>query len=105
MTYRLFWNSTDGQASLHMGDFASEQEALDAVSGAAAELEAQGGTAEGRWTVDFCVTDAQIRQLRAEAGSAGDSEMVALCDAALDGDLGARRICERALRSAQEAAR
>jgi hypothetical protein len=51
-TYRLFWNSVDGQASLHMGEYATEQEARDAIPEAAAELEAQGGTAEGRWTID-----------------------------------------------------
>ena len=28
----------------------------------------------------------QIETLRAEAGAAGDSEMVAICDRALDGD-------------------
>lgn len=33
------------------------------------------------------LTDAQIRSLRAEASDAGDHEMVAICDLALDGEI------------------
>lgn len=34
-------------------------------------------------TTAFSLTDIQIRTLRAEAGTAGDTECVALCDVAL----------------------
>lgn len=51
------------------------------------------------------ITDKQIRELRTEAGAAGDDEMVAICDLALCGDDVALRICERAIRAAKEAAR
>ena len=35
-------------------------------------------------------TDERIATLRTEAGEAGDLEMVAICDAAIDGDVDAR---------------
>lgn len=39
------------------------------------------------------VTDEQIEALKYEAGCHGDREMVAICDAALDGDDDARDDC------------
>jgi hypothetical protein len=39
------------------------------------------------------VTDGDIQALRAEAGSAGDLDQVALCDRALAGDVDARLVC------------
>lgn len=43
------------------------------------------------------ITDEQIEALRSEAGSAGDSEMVAICDRALAGDQGEREECARVI--------
>ena len=39
------------------------------------------------------ITDEQIKQLRNEAGTAGDRKQVELCDRALQGDGAARRKC------------
>ena len=47
------------------------------------------------------VTDAQIKQLQAEAGAHGDPEMHAICERALDGDAEAREECERVIREAR----
>jgi len=46
-------------------------------------------------------TDEQIETLRAEAGVAGDAEMVSICDAALDGHAQARIECARVIAEAQ----
>lgn len=43
------------------------------------------------------ITDAQITALRSEAGAAGDSEMVAICDRAIEGDDAARAECSEAV--------
>lgn len=55
---------------------------------------------------DSCqVSDDQIRQLRTEAGAAGDREQVALCDRALAGDAAARAECAEVIGdAAREAA-
>ena len=50
---------------------------------------------------DPVVTDDSIRALHAEAGTAGDSGQVALCDRALDGDASARAECVRVIREAR----
>lgn len=47
-------------------------------------------------TVETLTTD-QIRQLRTEAGQAGDLDQVALCDKALAGDREAREECARVI--------
>jgi hypothetical protein len=47
---------------------------------------------------------AQIRALRDDAGVAGDLEMVAVCERAIDGNEAARRECARVLRDARIAA-
>jgi hypothetical protein len=47
------------------------------------------------------VTDEQIAGLRDAAGCAGDSAQVALCTAALAGDVEARRRCAQAIDAAQ----
>lgn len=49
--------------------------------------------------------EAQIAQLRTEAGEAGDRKQVAICDAALGGDEQARVECGRAIARAQRMAR
>lgn len=43
------------------------------------------------------ITDAQIEALRTEAGAAGDSGQVAICDRALDGNESARAECARVI--------
>ena len=46
------------------------------------------------WRLDADdLTDDMIQELRAEAGSVGDTEMVAVCDRALRGDDSARAEC------------
>lgn len=47
------------------------------------------------------VTDEQIVILRAEAGAAGDTAQVAICDRALDGDVTARVECARVIADAE----
>lgn len=47
------------------------------------------------------ITDAQIEALRTEAGGAGDSAQVAICDRALQGDESARAECARVIADAQ----
>jgi hypothetical protein len=47
------------------------------------------------------MTDAQIRQLSEEAGTAGDLEQVRLCQAALSGDAAARAHCARVIADAR----
>ena len=57
------------------------------------------------WAEIACpVTDEQIQALGGEAGAAGDSETVADCEAALDGDASARERCEETIRYARERA-
>jgi hypothetical protein len=51
-------------------------------------------------TIDT-ITDAQISNLRAEAGNAGDLDMVAICDAALEGDEAAIKECVRVISDAE----
>lgn len=51
-------------------------------------------------TIDT-LTDAQIEALRDEAGAAGDSAMVDICDAALTGDTEALRRVVAAIRDAE----
>lgn len=46
-------------------------------------------------------TTRQIEELRQEAGQAGDSEMVIICDRALAGDGNARAECADAIAEAQ----
>jgi len=43
------------------------------------------------------VTNKQIQSLRQEAGQAGDSDMVKICDKALKGDMKARAECARVI--------
>lgn len=43
------------------------------------------------------MTNDDIRILRAEAATAGDLEQVAICDAALSGDVGAHAECARVI--------
>lgn len=50
------------------------------------------------------IDDDQIRALRAEAGSAGDAAMVAICDRALEGDDEAIEACVEAINDAAAAA-
>jgi len=50
------------------------------------------------------ISDSDIRELRGEAGVAGDRKMVVLCDRALDGDESARIVCEQVIRDAADAA-
>ncbi len=50
---------------------------------------------------DAGVSDAGIADLEAEAGSAGDSAMAALCRAALHGDTDARAECARVILDAR----
>lgn len=47
------------------------------------------------------ITTRQIETLRTEAGMAGDTKMVAICDRALAGSQRARRECARVIRAAQ----
>lgn len=47
------------------------------------------------------ITSTDIRALRDEAGQAGDSEQVALCERALDGSDEAREECERVITEAR----
>ena len=47
------------------------------------------------------ITDERIEALKYEAGCHGDREMVAICDAALDGDDDARAECVRVILDAQ----
>jgi len=47
------------------------------------------------------VTDEQIKALRDEAGAAGDSEQVVICDRALYGDDAARDECASVIAEAQ----
>lgn len=49
-------------------------------------------------------TTDQIKALRSEAGVAGDSRQVELCDRALRGDLAALAACARAIAAARAAA-
>lgn len=51
-------------------------------------------------TTETLTTD-QIRQLRTEAGQAGDLSQVALCDKALAGDEAARRECAEVISDAE----
>ena len=46
------------------------------------------------------ITTEQIDALRTEAAAAGDTAMVAICDAALENDFDARLKCEDAVSSA-----
>jgi hypothetical protein len=46
------------------------------------------------------VTVEQIEALRDEAGAAGDTEMVAICERAIDGDESAADECAKAIRAA-----
>jgi hypothetical protein len=46
------------------------------------------------------MTDEQIEQLMTEAGTAGDREMVAICERALDGDDAARQRCAEVISDA-----
>lgn len=46
------------------------------------------------------ITDTQIRQLRNEAGEAGDIEQVEICDRALAGDEDACEECARGIADA-----
>ena len=46
------------------------------------------------------ITNEQIEALRAEAGAAGDTAQVAICDRALDGDAVARAECARVIADA-----
>lgn len=46
------------------------------------------------------ITDAQIEALRTEAGAAGDSAQVAICDRAREGDESARAECARVIANA-----
>jgi hypothetical protein len=48
------------------------------------------------------ITDEQIEALRAEAGAAGDSTMVAICDRAIDGSETDRAECARVISDAEE---
>jgi hypothetical protein len=56
-------------------------------------------TGIARTTIDsiLAITDDNIRALRDEAGSAGDLEMVRVCDRALSGGSRARRECEQVI--------
>lgn len=47
--------------------------------------------------MDNDVSDYQIQRLRFEAADAGDERQVEMCDAALDGDDGAREACAAAI--------
>lgn len=47
------------------------------------------------------ITDEQIETLATEAGAAGDSEQVAICERALAGDDSARVECVRVIRDAE----
>jgi hypothetical protein len=47
------------------------------------------------------LTDDMITTLHSEAGAAGDSAMVAICEAALDGDEGSRVDCAEAITDAR----
>lgn len=49
-------------------------------------------------------TDEQIRELRQEAASAGDSQQVRICDAALDGNDFARDDCAAVIAAARRRA-
>jgi hypothetical protein len=49
-------------------------------------------------------TDQQVRDLRDEAATHGDTEMVRVCDEALDGDSDARAECARVITEAQSMA-
>jgi hypothetical protein len=49
------------------------------------------------------ITNEQIEQLQIEAGAAGDSAQVAMCEAALNGDEAARERCERVIANAATA--
>lgn len=51
-------------------------------------------------TTDNITTD-QIEQLRTEAGAAGDSDQVAICDRALAGDREAVAECARVISDAE----
>lgn len=56
--------------------------------------------------IDADITDADIRALRIEAGAAGDQEMVALCNLALqditsERHAAAKRECLKAIRDAR----
>lgn len=53
-------------------------------------------------TKEIKITDQQIKSLMIEAGAAGDLEMVAICQRALDGDLRALWECDRVIEAAQE---
>jgi hypothetical protein len=46
------------------------------------------------------VTDEQIEALRQEAGLAGDTEQVTICDAAVTGDAYARLVCQKVIAEA-----
>ncbi len=51
-------------------------------------------------TIDT-ITDEQIIALSQEAGCAGDLEMVAICERALDGSAAARAECVEVIRDAE----
>lgn len=46
------------------------------------------------------ITDEQIEALRVEAGAAGDTDQVTICDRVLAGDPEARAECARVIREA-----
>jgi hypothetical protein len=49
------------------------------------------------------ITETEIQALRDEAASAGDTEMVRICDRALDGSQCAIAECRRVIRAARDA--
>ena len=51
-------------------------------------------------TIDS-ITDTDIQTLRAEAGAAGDSEQVTICDLAINGDAFARAECVAVINAAE----
>jgi hypothetical protein len=52
-------------------------------------------------TTNTNITMTQIRNLRAEAGEAGDAAQVAMCDRALAGSARARVGCAKVIRAAE----
>ncbi len=47
------------------------------------------------------LTNDMVSALRRDAGSAGDTVQIELCDLALDGDISARAACAQAINSAR----
>lgn len=107
-TYRI----TNSKSGMDLGTFQAkdQQGALEAFAREAgystyAEACEEHPVAEGEMVVteveDASISDEQIEALRRDAGEAGDLEMVAICDRALEGDEAAQARCAEAISDAR----